>query len=159
MTKRRHVATSRVIGADRQAIFDVLADPAMHPVIDGSGSVQGVQDGGPERLAEGLRFGMDMKVGTSYRILNTVVEFSEGERIAWRHWHGHVWRYELRDVGDGTEVVETFDWSRARSRLGLELMGIPKRNLRGMRATLARLDELLTEGTVEGEPAEVDRPS
>ena len=156
MPKRRQVSTSRVIAADRQAIFDVLADPAMHPVIDGSGTVQGAQDGGPDRLHEDARFGMDMKVGRSYRILNTVVDFVEGERIAWRHWHGHVWRYELRDVDGGTEVTETFDWSRARSRLGVELMGYPKRNLRGMRATLERLDALMTTGQVEG-PDTADR--
>lgn len=150
MPVRHQVSTSRVIAADRQAIFDVLADPAMHPVIDGSGTVQGVQDGGPARLSGGARFGMDMKISAPYRILNTVVEFTEGEGIAWRHWHGHVWRYELRDTADGTEVSEAFDWSRARSKLGLRLMGYPKRNLAGMRATLERLDRLMTTGDAEG---------
>ncbi len=150
MRKRRQVSTSRVIAADRQAIFDVLADPAMHPVIDGSGTVRGTRDQAPARLAEGATFGMDMQVGTSYRITNTVVEFAEGERLAWRHFHGHVWRYELRDVEGGTEVTETFDWSRARSRLGLELAGYPRRNLRAMRATLERLEQLMVTGTVDG---------
>ncbi len=151
VTKRRQVSASRVIAADRQAIFDVIADPAMHPVIDGSGSVQGVQDGGPERLHEGARFGMDMRIGASYRILNTVVEFEEGTRLAWRHWHGHVWRYELAQVDGGTEVTETFDWSRARSKLTIHLLGYPTRNLRSMRATLGRLDKLMTDGNVDGD--------
>jgi hypothetical protein len=148
--KRRAVSTSRDITADRQAIFDVLADPAMHPVIDGSGAVEGVQEGGPERLAEGARFGMSMKLGAPYRILNTVVEFEEGRRIAWRHFHGHRWRYELEDLPatggapGGTRVTETFDWSGARSRLGVELLGWPRRNLRGMRATLERLEQVVT---------------
>ena len=153
---KHQVSTSRHITADRQAIFDVLADPAMHAVIDGSGTVQGVQDGGPDRLAEGAHFGMNMKMGTPYKILNTVVEFEEGERIAWRHWHGHVWRYALRDVDGGTEVTETFDWSRARSKLTIKLMGHPKRNLRGMRATLDRLDRFMTSGEV-GDPTTSDR--
>jgi uncharacterized protein YndB with AHSA1/START domain len=141
----RKVSVSRVIAADRQAIFDVLADPAMHPVIDGSGTVRDVQEGGPERLSEGARFGMSMRMGAPYKILNTVVEFTEGERIAWRHFHGHRWRYELRDVDGGTEVTETFDWSTARTKLTLELAGIPKRNEAGMVRTLERLEEVMAE--------------
>jgi uncharacterized protein YndB with AHSA1/START domain len=141
----KQVSTSRVIAADRQRIFDVLADPAMHAVIDGSGTVVEVQDGGPDRLEEGARFGMSMKLGAPYRILNTVVEFEEGSRIAWRHFHGHRWRYELEDTTDGgTRVTETFDWSGARTKLTLEIAGIPKRNLRGMERTLEKLDDLVT---------------
>jgi uncharacterized protein YndB with AHSA1/START domain len=143
--RERKVSVSRVIPADRQAIFDVLADPAMHPVIDGSGTVRDLQAGGPERLSEGARFGMDMKMGASYKILNTVVEFEEGERIAWRHFHGHRWRYELADVEGGTEVTETFDWSTAGSKLPLELAGIPKRNRAGMVRTLERLAEVMVD--------------
>jgi uncharacterized protein YndB with AHSA1/START domain len=143
--KRRKVSVSRVIPADRQAIFDVLADPAMHPVIDGSGSVQDVQEGGPDRLEEGARFGMSMKMGAPYRILNTVVEFEEGRLIAWRHFHGHRWRYELADVDGGTEVTETFDWSTAKSKLALELAGFPKKNEAGMERTLVRLEEVMAE--------------
>jgi uncharacterized protein YndB with AHSA1/START domain len=143
--RERKVSVSRMIPADRQAIFDVLADPAMHPVIDGSGTVQDVQEGGPERLHAGAKFGMDMKAGASYKILNTVVEFEEGERIAWRHFHGHRWRYELADVDGGTEVTETFDWSTAKSKLALELAGFPRRNKAGMERTLARLEEVMAE--------------
>jgi hypothetical protein len=145
--RAKQVSTSRVIAADRQAIFDVLADPTMHPVIDGAGwaEVTGVQDGTPERLSEGARFGMEMKLGAPYLILNTVIEFDEGRRIAWRHFHGHVWRYELEDAAEGrTRVTETFDWSTARTRWTLELAGIPRRNLRGMERTLAKLERLVT---------------
>jgi uncharacterized protein YndB with AHSA1/START domain len=149
MARQRKVSTSRVIAADRQTIFDVIADPAMHPVIDGSGTVGGMQDGGPTRLELGAHFGMDMKMGTSYRILNEVVEFEEGRLVAWRHFHGHRWRYELRDVAGGTEVTETFDWSTAKAKLPLELAGFPKRNLAGMRQTLERLDRYVTTGSVE----------
>jgi uncharacterized protein YndB with AHSA1/START domain len=153
MAKERKVSTSRVIAAARQALFDVLADPRMHPVIDGSGTLKAARGSSlPERLALDARFGMDMQLGASYRITNTVVEFEEGERIAWRHMSGHRWRYEFRDVEGGTEVTETFDWSTARAKLPLELAGVPKRNLEGMRRTLERLDELATTGGV-GEPS------
>jgi uncharacterized protein YndB with AHSA1/START domain len=143
--RERKVSVSRVIPADRQAIFDLLADPAMHPKIDGSGTVRDVQEGGPERLSDGARFGMDMKMGAPYKILNTVVEFEEGERIAWRHFHGHRWRYELEDVDGGTKVTETFDWSTAKAKLPLELAGIPRRNEAGMVKTLERLEEVMAQ--------------
>ena len=148
MHRQRKVSTSRVIAADRQSLFDLVADPAVHPVIDGSGSVQAAREGGPSRLELDASFGMDMKMGSSYRIENRVVEFEEGRRIAWRHFHGHRWRYEFEDVDGGTRVTETFDWSQAKSKLAIELARFPKRNLRGMRATLARLEELATTGEV-----------
>jgi uncharacterized protein YndB with AHSA1/START domain len=145
VSRQRQVSTSRVVDADRQTIFEVLADPSLHPVIDGSGTVRATQDGGPQRLEEGARFGMDMRLGVSYRILNTVVEFEEGRLIAWRHFHGHRWRYELEDAPEGgTRVTETFDWSGARSRLALEVAGIPARNLKGMRRTLENLERHVT---------------
>ena len=150
MPKQRQVSTTRVIAADRQALFDLVADPRMHPVIDGSGTVTGAAEDLPDRLADGVTFGMDMKIGASYSITNTVVEFEEGELIAWRHFSGHRWRYAFRDVEGGTEVTETFDWTNAKSKIGLELAGYPKRNLKGMRQTLIRLEELATTGAVNG---------
>lgn len=149
MGKERKVSTSRVIAADRQALFDVIADPAMHPVIDGSGSVKAARDGAPERLSLGAEFGMDMKMGASYRIENEVVEFEEGELIAWRHFSGNRWRYRFEDVEGGTRVTETFDWSGGKGKIALELAGFPKRNLESMRRTLERLEQLATTGSVE----------
>ncbi len=158
--KKRQVSTSRVIPAERQRIFDVLADPAMHPVIDGSGTVQEAQEGGPDRLTYGAKFGMSMKMGAPYKIANTVVEFDEGKRLAWCHFHGHRWRYELEDVPTGagpdgtqpgTKVTETFDWSTARTKWTLEMAGIPKRNLEAMERTLERLEETVL---ADGEPAD-----
>jgi len=146
--RTRKVSASRVVAADRQAIFDLLADPAMHAVIDGSGMVQDVQPNGPERLSLGAKFGMSMKLGLPYKILNTVVEFEEGQRIAWRHFHGHRWRYELEDTttDDGrpaTLVTESFDWSQALTKIGFDLTSYPRRNLQAIRKTLVRLDDHL----------------
>lgn len=144
MTKQ--VSASRVIAAPPEKIFDVLADPAQHPAIDGSGSVQAARPGGPERLSLGARFGMDMKIGIPYRIRNEVVEFEEGRRIAWRHPGHHVWRYELEPVEGGTKVTETFDWTHARAGFAYPLMRIPQRNLRSIEQTLERLDAYVTGG-------------
>ena len=133
------VVVERLIRAEPQRIFDVLADPAQHPVIDGSGTVTGVQSGGPARLSAGARFGMAMRIGANYRVLNTVVEFDEPSRIAWRHFWGHVWRYTLQPVDGGTLVREEWDPTPSRSRLVLRLLGFPRRNRPGMEKTLERL--------------------
>ncbi|MDT4892580.1 MAG: hypothetical protein QOE97_1615 [Pseudonocardiales bacterium] len=137
------VSESRVIAAPAQTLFDIVADPAQHPVIDGSGSVQALREGAPERLSLGATFGMHMKLGAPYKILNRVVEFEDGRRIAWRHFNGHVWRYLFEPVEGGTEVTEQWDARTAKNRLGLRLLGFPQRNRRGIRATLQRLDEVV----------------
>jgi len=137
----RAISLTKVVDAPRQVVFDLLADPAQHPLIDGSGTVRAARGGNPERLSLGARFGMDMKLGVPYSIRNTVVEFEEGTLIAWRHFFGHRWRWQLGDAGEGrTEVTETFDWSTALVPKGIELAGFPGKNKRGIEATLARLD-------------------
>jgi uncharacterized protein YndB with AHSA1/START domain len=138
------VSESRVIAADPQRLFDIVADPAQHPVIDGSGSVRASQDAAPARLAIGTRFGMDMKLGASYKITNRVVEFEEGRLIGWRHFNGHVWRYLFEPVDGGTKVTEQWDARPAKNKLGLLLLGFPARNRKGIRRTLERLDEAAT---------------
>jgi uncharacterized protein YndB with AHSA1/START domain len=136
---------SRVVDAPAGRIFDLLADPANHPLIDGSGSVRASRGSGPRRLELGSRFGMDMRLGLPYRIRNTVVEFEPDRLIAWRHFNGHRWRWQLEDLGDGrTEVTETFDWSTALWPRSIELLGFPARNRRGIEATLRRLAEVVS---------------
>ena len=139
------VAVTRPIAAPAATIFALLADPARHASFDGSGTVRRAVAAAPARLTLGARFGMDMRLGMPYRITNTVVEFEEGRRIAWHHVGGHVWRYLLDPSADGTATVvtEEFDWTNARSRLMIRLVGYPERNRRSMDRTLARLDELV----------------
>jgi len=141
------VSETRTIGAPSQQLFDIVAKPAMHPVIDGSGSVRAVQDGGPDRLSLGAKFGMDMKLGASYKITNTVIEFEEGKRIAWRHFNGHVWRYLFEPVDGGTQVTEQWDATQVWNRVVLRLLGFPARNRAGIQGTLQRLDEVATSGS------------
>jgi uncharacterized protein YndB with AHSA1/START domain len=141
----RQISRSRVVDAAPGRIFELLVDPANHPLLDGSGSVRASRSTGPRRLELGSRFGMDMRLGVPYKILNTVVEFEPDRLIAWRHFSGHRWRWQLRDLGDGrTEVTETFDWSTARSPRFIELLGFPARNRRGIEATLRRLEDVLS---------------
>jgi uncharacterized protein YndB with AHSA1/START domain len=141
------VSVTRTINAPAGRIFDLLADPAAHPVIDGSGTVRAAGSGGTDRLRLGSEFGMDMKLGLGYRITNKVVEFEENRLIAWRHFAGHRWRWELEPAGDDvTEVTETFDWERAPAGPLYVLVGLPKRHLQSMHKSLQRLENALGNG-------------
>ena len=137
------VSVSRLIPAEAQRLFDLVADPTMHPVLDGSGSVRGVK--GPKRkLALGDRFRVDMRIGLPYFISNTVVEYAEGRRIAWAHIGGWRWRWEFEELEpvDGepiTRVTETFDWSTSKAGNYPTLLGWPERNRTSMERSLNRL--------------------
>ena len=134
------ISAERTIAADPQRIFDVLADPSLHPLIDGSGSVRSGARDNPTRLSKGARFGMSMRLGAPYRIRNTVVEFDEPRRIAWRHFGGHRWRYILTPVSGGTLVREEWDLTPVPWLYPmLRLLRFPERNRRAMEHTLARL--------------------
>jgi hypothetical protein len=130
----------RFVPAEPQAIFDLLADPTKHALIDGSGTVRDAQPGNPERLSLGAKFSLSMKQGVPYRITNEVVEFDEPTQIAWRHIGHHVWRYRLRPVDGGTEVTEEFDWGPARLPSAFyTVTGTSRKNARSIEATLDRL--------------------
>ena len=144
MSDDKIVRVSRMIPAEPQAIFDLLADPRRHAEIDGSGSVKAARVNAPERLSLGARFGMDMRIGLPYRITNEVVEFDEPHQIGWRHFGGHVWRYRLEPAEGGTLVTEEFDWSTNKSPLMLKLMKATERNRVAMEATLKRLEALFS---------------
>ena len=139
MPKDRSVSRCRVVNAPADRIFDVLADPSQHPVIDGSGSVKEARSGGVARLTSGAKFGMDMRMGVPYKIENTVVEFEEGRLLAWQHFGGHRWRYVLEPADGGTKVTETFDWSTSKAPWFIELMRYPAKNAKSMEKTLERL--------------------
>ena len=133
------VSRSTIVPAPAQMIFDLLADPRRHSEIDGSGSVQAAQINAPERLSLDATFGMQMKIGLSYKITNTVVEFEEGKTIAWRHFGGHIWRYILEPVDGGTKVTEQFDWNKSKSPLILKLRKSPQENAKSIEKTLENL--------------------
>ncbi len=137
----RSVSRTRTVNAPAKAIFDLLANPSRHAEIDGSGTIVKSNDAAPKRLSKGATFGMSMKFGVPYKIQNTVVDFDENVRIAWKHFGGHVWRYELAagTAAGTTEVTETFDWSTSKAPLVLELMRAPKKNTVAIEKTLDKL--------------------
>lgn len=142
------ISRERFIPAAPEEIFELLATPAKHSLIDGSDTVKGVLPKGPERLSAGAKFGMDMKMGASYKIMNRVVEFDEGRRLAWRHFYGHVWRYVLEPVDGGTLVTEQWDARNMRGRLGLRITGFTRRHPGNIERTLANLEEHFRKETV-----------
>ena len=142
----RCVSDSLVIEATPAEIFAILASPAGHASIDGSGTVQRAK-GDVEELVLGTKFGMNMRFGVPYSISNVVVEYEKDRLIAWRHMGRHRWRYELKPVSDTeTRVTESFDWSTALVPKAIEAVGYPAKNLKAITATLARLADVLQRG-------------
>ncbi len=142
LMSRRIISCERLISASPSIIFDVLADPSQHAAIDGSGTVQG-HVGKQSRLSLGSTFAMKMRLGMPYRMKSRVLEFEEGRLIAWGHFGGHIWRYELSEVGEQTLVTETFDWSTSRLPILIQLLRYPRRHMKNMESTLMRLAGLV----------------
>lgn len=141
--ERLLLAAQIEINAPARTIFDLLADPAKHAVIDGSESVKGVLSG-PQRLYLGAKFGMSMRIKVPYRITNEVVTFEEDREIAWRHLMRWEWRYKLTPLDENRTLVrEEFDARPSRSRRWLEMTGALKANPIMMAKTLVRLKEYL----------------
>lgn len=146
------VSVERLIAAPPEKIFALIADASRHRDIDGSGTVREAR-GEPEPLRLGSTFGMSMRVGVPYSMVNTVIDFELDRRIAWqtraptplgRFVAGRIWRYELEPTASGTLVRESWDISRESplSRpLVRRMADVTRRN---MEATLARIEELVT---------------
>ena len=143
------VSVVAVVAQPRQRLFDLVADPRMHARIDGSGTVRGVVRG-PARLGPGARFGMGMRMRLPYRVVNRVVEFEEGRRVAWAHFSGNVWRWEFADGPGGTEVRETFDWGP--SRVPRVMRRFAAANAAAMARSIARLADLAAGGPPDPQP-------
>jgi uncharacterized protein YndB with AHSA1/START domain len=152
------VSTSRRIAAPAAAVFEILATPRRHLEMDGSGMLRGSDS--PAVTAVGDVFVMNMffaPLGGDYQMVNHVVEFEPGRRIAWEpengpghpevnapnaRW-GHRWVFDLVPEGPATTLVtETWDGSR----IPAEDAEDGRQWIPSMQATLARLEEVLTAG-------------
>ena len=112
------VTAERLVAADADAIFELIADPAQQPRWDGNDNL-GEAAAGQRVHAVDDTFTMTLTKDGVERV-NYVVEFEEGRRIAWRPSEldspppGHLWRWELEprsDAGEGTLVRHTYDWT------------------------------------------------
>jgi uncharacterized protein YndB with AHSA1/START domain len=145
------VSVERVIAAPAAELFAVVADASRHPEIDGSGTVVKPKAGAGQRLRLGSQFGMSMKMGVPYSMSNTVIEFEQDKRIAWKTVFagflgkligGRVWRYEFEQVDGGTKVTESWDISQDKQAFFLKRGKVPSSTADAMRATLEKLAHL-----------------
>jgi hypothetical protein len=124
MTEDR-VSTTMVTNAPAEAIFVVLADPAKHAAIDGTGWVRGTRDSEPlSGAGQIIRMAMyhANHPDGSCRTANRVREFDPPSVISREPAHeaedgalrfgGWIWRYDLAPAGPSiTMVTLSYDWS------------------------------------------------
>jgi uncharacterized protein YndB with AHSA1/START domain len=147
----------RVIPAQPERIWALVADPRRHQDINGNDTVREAFDV-PPKLSVGCTFGMNMEFGGSYQMVSTVIEYDEGRRIAWQSrpvatgaaWRqmfgGRIWRYELEPADGGTLVRESWDLTQE-GRLGLRYVvwAYRRKTKQNMEHTLDRIASLATE--------------
>ena len=142
------ITVDRTIKAPAADIFALLSDAAKHQEFDGSGTVRGTRQAS-RPLTLGTTFGMSMHMGVGYKTSNTVVEFEQDRRIAWRTTGlkglvgGRIWRYELEPVEGGTLVKESWDVSQDKQKFFLKRGRLPRETESGMRKTLERIAKAL----------------
>jgi uncharacterized protein YndB with AHSA1/START domain len=150
MSDYRH-EVSRRIAASPATIFSVLADPALHTELDGSGMLRGAETCSVV-TGVGDEFVLNMYKASAgdYQVVNRIVAFEQDRRIVWEPhdvgeapW-GHLWGYELApDGADATVVTEIFDCARWPEKERTE-MEDGRIWIEPMTKTLERLDALCT---------------
>jgi uncharacterized protein YndB with AHSA1/START domain len=122
---QENVSATVTVAVPAARVFAVLAEPATHAAIDGTGWVQEAADRTP--LTEvGQIFRMDMyhagHPNGDYQTVNKVQVLDPPRAIAWLtgqdlgggdlEFGGWIWRYDLASMGPSeTEVTLTYDWS------------------------------------------------
>ncbi len=155
------VTVSRRIDAPAERLFAVLADPASHPQVDGSGMLKEALASKPI-TAVGDVFVMAMhnnEMG-DYEMTNYVVAFEPNNRIVWEpalskasrdvpHLGSRLgvqWGWELIPEGpSATMVTEFFDCAKAPAWLQ-QATDNGTQWVEAMRTSLERLAELATAG-------------
>lgn len=122
---QENVHATLTVAVPAARVFAVLADPATHASIDGTGWVQEAVDRAP-LTAAGQIFRMNMHFGPhpdgDYQTVNKVVVFEPPHVIGWMTGQeksggeielgGWIWRYDLAPLGPSeTGVTLTYDWS------------------------------------------------
>jgi uncharacterized protein YndB with AHSA1/START domain len=150
------VSATKDINAPAESIFAVLADPASHAAIDGTGWVRESSDSRP-LAAPGQVFRMSMyhakHPDRGYVTANRIQVFDPPNAISWEtgydaddgtlRFGGWIWRYDLTPAGPATTTVTlSYDWSAA-SKSARELIGFPPFPPEHLGNSLAHLAELV----------------
>jgi uncharacterized protein YndB with AHSA1/START domain len=156
MTENLIVSTT--VNAPAEKVFSVLADPATHEAIDGTGWVREPLDG--DRLTQTgqifrMRMYHDNHPDKFYEMANKVIAFEPDRAIGWKpgqegedgalEFGGWTWGYGLEPVGaQQTQVTLTYDWSAvpAQLREHIEFPPFPVEHLDNSLANLAKLAEV-----------------
>ena len=142
----RVVSASRVINASPAEIFDILADPAQHHVIDGSDTVIAARGGNPDPAQHGgpFRHGHEDGPPLPDHQRGGGVRGEPPHRLApFRPPHLAL---PAGTGGGSTKVTESFDWCQSRFPPVYEWVGYPAKHEVNMARTLERLDAHLTGG-------------
>jgi hypothetical protein len=151
------LSATTIINASAEVIFVVLADPAKHAAIDGTGWVCEPLDSKP-LTAVGQVFRMAMyhpnHPDGNYQMANRVQIFDPPSAIAWEpgqdnddgglRFGGWVWRYDLTPAGPSdTKVTLSYDWSAVPDLLRQHI-GFPPFPADHLGNSLAHLAELVS---------------
>ena len=150
------LTVSRTIDAPAAAVFAVLADPATHPAIDGTGWVRESLDGavvtGIDQVFRVAMHHPNHPRG-DYEMANQVIAFDPPRAIAWKpgqdragdgnlQFGGWTWRYDLAAEGPSrTEVTLTYDWSAVPAEIR-EYIAFPPFGIEHLENSLEHLDDI-----------------
>lgn len=150
------LTATMIINAPAEAVFAILADPAQHAAIDGTGWVRQPLETEP-LTAAGQVFRMAMyhpnHPDGTYQMANQIQVFDRPNAISWvpgqdtddgnLTFGGWVWRYDLAPAGPSeTEVTLTYDWSAVPDPIR-EHIGFPPFPVEHLHNSLAHLAELV----------------
>ena len=131
LKERARASVTRPIAASAAKIFQVLADPANHPALDGSGTLRvAPEQPVPGQVGDTFMMGMYLPKLGDYLMLNRVIAFERDRLIVWEPTpgdartaqyaglpvgasQGYSWGFHLQPDGDTTIVTETFDCTGA----------------------------------------------
>jgi hypothetical protein len=131
LNRRVQVSARRPIAAPAAKIFQVLADPANHPSLDGSGMLRLAPEQPVARqVGDTFMVSMYLPELGEYVMLNRIIAFERDRRIAWEPTpgdavasrnaglpvgtsQGYSWGFPLQPDGDTTIVTEVFDCTEA----------------------------------------------
>ncbi|ADT97340.1 Activator of Hsp90 ATPase 1-like protein [Mycolicibacterium gilvum Spyr1] len=150
-----NMIVTATVDAPVSAVFSVLADPAQHAAIDGTGWVREGLDGEfLSRAGQLFRMAMyhDNVPNGHYEMVNKVIAFERDREIGWEPgqagpdgvvgYGGWTWHYTLEPIGPAqTRVTLTYDWSGvpAELREHIEFPPFPDTHLKNSLDNLATL--------------------